>query len=59
MKGDFGMKKVETIYWALLGHNQWKFYIGAMDKGLCYVGSWDAPFDELEAWARKRYPGVL
>lgn len=51
------MKKVEMIYWALLGHNQRKFYIGATNEGLCYVGSWDAPFDELEAWSRKRHPG--
>ena len=58
-EGRFGMKEkmMETIYWTLLEHNQWKFYMGATDKGLCYIGSWNGSFDEMAAWAGKRYPG--
>ena len=59
-EGRFGMKEetVETIYWTtLLDHDQWNFYIGATDKGLCYIGSWNGSFNEMAAWAGKRYPG--
>ena len=53
------VKSAETIYWALLSHEQWTCYIGATEKGLCYVGSGNGSFDELEAWAGKRHPGSL
>lgn len=44
------------IYWMLLNHEQWKMYISATVKGLCYVGSQNAPFVELEVWVKKRLP---
>lgn len=44
------------VYWMLLNHEQWKIYIAATVKGLCYVGSQNAPFEELGAWVKKRLP---
>lgn len=43
----------ETVYWTLLNIGQWKLYIAATKKGLCYVGSVDAPFEELSKWVEK------
>ncbi|MGM0876362.1 MAG: methylated-DNA--[protein]-cysteine S-methyltransferase [Bacillota bacterium] len=45
-----------TIYWSLLHHKDWKMYIAATSKGLCYVGSQNMPFEELSVWAEKRFP---
>ena len=53
------VKSAETIYWALLSHGHWTCYIGASEKGLCYVGSGNGSFDEMEAWAVKRFPGSM
>lgn len=36
----------------------WNMHLAATETGLCYVGTPDAPFEELEAWARKRLPGA-
>jgi methylated-DNA-[protein]-cysteine S-methyltransferase len=44
----------KAIYWTLLNHNQWSMYIAATTEGLCYVGSQNAQFEELETWAKKR-----
>ncbi len=46
----------ETVYWALLEHDPWHLYLAATTRGLCYVGSQDAPFGELEDWVRKKIP---
>ncbi len=46
----------ETVYWTLLQHDPWHLYLAATAKGLCYVGSQDAPFGELEEWAQKKIP---
>jgi methylated-DNA-[protein]-cysteine S-methyltransferase len=46
-----------TIYWSLLHHKDWKVYLAATSKGLCYVGSQNMPVDELIVWAKKRLPG--
>lgn len=48
-----------TIYWTLLLHEGWKLYVAATDKGLCFVGSQNKPFDELKEWAEKHYPCSL
>jgi methylated-DNA-[protein]-cysteine S-methyltransferase len=47
----------KIIYWSLLTHNNWNIYIAATSKGLCYVGSQNRPFEELSAWAEKRFSG--
>nr|WP_254119563.1 methylated-DNA--[protein]-cysteine S-methyltransferase [Bacillus sp. FJAT-29790] len=41
----------------MLNHKGWNIYIAATSKGLCYVGSQNTPFEELSAWAEKRFPG--
>ena len=46
-----------TIYWTLLLQEGWKLFVAATDKGLCFVGSQNKPFDELNEWAEKHYPG--
>jgi methylated-DNA-[protein]-cysteine S-methyltransferase len=46
-----------TIYWSFLDYKDWKIYMAATSKGLCFVGSQDLPFEELEVWAKKRFPG--
>ncbi|PLS02877.1 methylated-DNA--[protein]-cysteine S-methyltransferase [Neobacillus cucumis] len=46
-----------AIYWSLLDYKDWKMYIAATSKGLCFVGSQNRPFEELEAWAKKGFPG--
>jgi methylated-DNA-[protein]-cysteine S-methyltransferase len=48
-----------TIYWSLLHHKDWKVYLAATSKGLCYVGSHNMSVDELIVWAEKRFPGSL
>lgn len=44
------------IYWTRFKHNQWNMYIAATSQGLCYVGSQNKGFEELENWAKKRLP---
>ncbi|WP_066395211.1 methylated-DNA--[protein]-cysteine S-methyltransferase [Neobacillus mesonae] len=46
------------IYWSLLNHKNWKMYIAATSKGLCYVGSQNQPFEELAEWSAKHLPGT-
>jgi methylated-DNA-[protein]-cysteine S-methyltransferase len=45
------------LFWTLLTHNEWKLYIAASVKGLCYVGSQDKPFSDLYDWALRRFAG--
>jgi methylated-DNA-[protein]-cysteine S-methyltransferase len=45
------------IYWTQLIYENWKLYMAATSKGLCYVGSQNKPFEELEIWVNKHYPG--
>jgi methylated-DNA-[protein]-cysteine S-methyltransferase len=44
------------VYWMLLNNGQWTMYIAATTEGLCYVGSQNAPFEELATWVKKRLP---
>lgn len=46
----------EKVYWTLLSHEGWRLYLAATEKGLAYVGSIDAPFEELSTWVRRRIP---
>ena len=46
-----------TLYWTKLNYDKWKLYMAATSKGLCYVGSQNKPFEELEVWVNKHYPG--
>lgn len=44
----------EEVYWTLFEDEEWKLYLAATSKGLCYVGSPNAPFDELVKWVNKK-----
>lgn len=45
-----------NVYWTLLKHSQWNMYIAATTEGLCYIGSPNAPFEELVTWVKKWIP---
>lgn len=47
------------VYWMLLNHGHWEMYIAATSVGLCYVGTQDAPFEELSTWAKKQLPSSV
>lgn len=44
------------VYWTSFQTNTWKLYLAATTNGLCYVGSPDASFEEVEYWVRKHLP---
>ncbi|WP_442603164.1 methylated-DNA--[protein]-cysteine S-methyltransferase [Paenibacillus sp. KN14-4R] len=48
--------KIEGIRWALINENGWNFMIAATPKGLCYVGSQHAPYEQLEEWVKRYFP---
>lgn len=47
----------DEVYWTLLKHKQWNMHIAATKEGLCYIGSPNAPLEELLIWLKKRIPG--
>ena len=47
------------VYWTLLKHSQWNMYIAATTEGLCYIGTPNAPFEELVTWVKKRLPTYI
>ncbi|GED69083.1 methylated-DNA--protein-cysteine methyltransferase, inducible [Brevibacillus reuszeri] len=49
--------KKQTIYWTKLVYGEWSLYLAATEKGLCYVGSLHKPFEELDQWSSKHFPG--
>ncbi|MMZ60340.1 Methylated-DNA--protein-cysteine methyltransferase, inducible [compost metagenome] len=46
----------QSVYWTELHHQEWQLYLAATSKGLCYVSSNSAPFEELASWAARRMP---
>lgn len=48
-----------VVYWTLLVHGDWSFYLAATSNGLCYAGSPNRPFEELIEWVKKRFPDKL
>lgn len=46
----------KKVFWSLLEHNDWKMYLVATAKGLCYIGTPNASFDEVIAWTEKKLP---
>ncbi|MGX9134651.1 methylated-DNA--[protein]-cysteine S-methyltransferase [Rummeliibacillus sp. JY-2-4R] len=52
-------KQSLILYWSLLESKEWRLYVAANSKGLCYVGSQNKPFEELSKWAGKHLPGSL
>lgn len=49
-------KKREVVHWTFLEDTEWPLFIAATKKGLCYVGSPNAPFAELAKWVAKHIP---
>ena len=51
-------KNIENVvYWTLLNHNHWNMYTAATTAGLCYIGSPNASFEEMETWVKKKLSG--
>lgn len=50
------MKQSETVYYTLFDYKGWLMYIASTENGLCYVGSQNEPFEELEKWVNKYIP---
>ncbi|CKF00949.1 methylated-DNA--[protein]-cysteine S-methyltransferase [Bacillus paranthracis] len=48
--------KNKFIYWMLLTHKHFQFHIAATENGLCFIGSQNENFEELNIWARKKLP---
>lgn len=46
----------KTIYWTLLIHTHWRMHIAATSNGLCFIGSQNETFEELNTWASKKLP---
>ncbi|MCM3709602.1 methylated-DNA--[protein]-cysteine S-methyltransferase [Sporosarcina luteola] len=46
----------DIIYWTLFIHGEWNIHLAATTDGLCYAGPNNAPFEELDEWAKKRLP---
>ncbi|MWV42970.1 methylated-DNA--[protein]-cysteine S-methyltransferase [Paenibacillus sp. HJL G12] len=44
-----------TIHWTLLDYEDWKMHLAATNRGLCYVGTANKPYEEMEAWIRKHF----
>jgi methylated-DNA-[protein]-cysteine S-methyltransferase len=45
-----------VIEWTVFYHGQWKLYLAKTAKGLCYIGSPGAPYEEMKAFVHKRFP---
>lgn len=43
------------VYWSLFSYKDWKFYLAATEKGICFVGSQNMPFEELSRWVDKHF----
>lgn len=49
---------MHKIYWSRLRLNNWHVYSARTEKGLCYIGSPGAPFEEMTTWVEKRFKSV-
>lgn len=45
---------MKNIYWSKITIGDWLMYSAATEKGLCYVGSPNASFEELQQWVQRR-----
>lgn len=46
----------QTLYYSLLTHDDWSFYIVSSDQGLYFVGSSPASKKEMTDWTSAHYP---
>ncbi|HLR71232.1 MAG TPA: methylated-DNA--[protein]-cysteine S-methyltransferase [Pseudogracilibacillus sp.] len=47
-----------TVYWSTCHVNHWQIYVAKTGRGICYVGSPNQPFEEVEAWIEKKIPNA-
>ncbi|MCC3375456.1 methylated-DNA--[protein]-cysteine S-methyltransferase [Cohnella sp. REN36] len=47
------------LYWSLFEQGEWKLHLAAATSGLVYVGSPDAPFEEMARTVGKRFPRAV
>lgn len=47
-----------NVYWTQFSYDDWTMYVAKTDKGLCYIGSPNKPFSELETWVMKKIPSA-
>lgn len=45
---------MKKVYWSMIQVADWSMYSAATDRGICYIGTPDAPFEELKQWVEKR-----
>lgn len=45
----------EIIYWSSINFNDWNFYLAKSKIGLCYIGSPNQAFYEMEQFVQKHY----
>ncbi len=50
------MDKETTIFYQLLLYNQWKVYLAATEKGLCYLGTEHSTVEDLKKICEKQFP---
>ncbi|MGP4041135.1 methylated-DNA--[protein]-cysteine S-methyltransferase [Gracilibacillus sp. D59] len=48
--------KRKVAYWSLFSHDQWKMYLIATNKGLCYLGPQDNSFKKSTNFFESRFP---
>ncbi len=49
----------QTVSYSLFEDGKWRLYLGATERGICYVGSPDASLNELKEWTDKRLPQAI
>lgn len=49
------MQQNQNIYYTLFTYRDWCMYIAATEIGLCYIGSQNDPFENLESWVSKKF----
>lgn len=52
------MTSAQTVYYGKIRCGQWRLYIAATEKGLCYVGSANGDFQKMLHWLRKNFPNA-
>ena len=45
----------QAVFWSSFVYEKWKFYLAATPNGLCYVGSPNKSFEEVNEWAKRRF----
>ena len=49
----------DNIYWSVVQFQDWNVLVAATDQGLCFVGSNNGSFSELEQWGNRCFSSPL